>query len=143
MIRTILASTALAASISVHAAPEWVALSDSMADASFIDRSSLSDTQRYVDVEVLRNFDEIITLGTDPVTGAEMYPHRSVTLDYRVDCDAGKIAMTSWKMFDGNFANGDVVWAATNYGKPAFIDAVDDETRSVLRTACATNTAAR
>lgn len=143
MTRTLLATIAVSASLHVHAAPQWVALPDSLADGSFIDRSSISAQQPFVDVNVLRNFEELVTLGNDPVTGETMYPHRSVTLNYRINCDAGKVAMTKWQMFDGNFANGNVVWAATNYGDPAFVDAVDDETRSVLRTACATNTAAR
>ena len=51
--------------------------------------------------------------------------------------------MTGWKMFDRKFAEGNVIWAIRNQGEPAFLDAVDDESRAVLRTTCTTYTASR
>lgn len=139
MIKTaFLASAALATALSAHAAPEWSELPYSIADASFIDRSSIDPKGMIVNVNVLRNFDQTITLGNDPVTGAPMYSHRSVRLQYVVDCESGKLAIANWKMFDGNFANGDVVWTDANWGKPQFTRAIDGESRAVLASACAT-----
>ena len=96
-----------------------------------------------LEVDVLRNFNQTITLGNDPVTGAPMYAHRSVKLTYKVDCGKGAVAMSAWKMFDGSFGNGEVVWADKNWGKPVFTAANDDETREVLRSSCPTSTASR
>ncbi|MGD8476604.1 MAG: hypothetical protein PVI98_05630 [Burkholderiales bacterium] len=138
-----LVSLMLAASVAANAAPKWVQLPHSTADTSFLDQSSVIAQGDYVDVNVLRNFEDTIVLGVDPVSGAQMYSHRSVKLSYRVDCDSRKVALTGWEMYGGNFGNGEVVWANTNWGKPAFLAAVDDETRAVMTSACATNTASR
>jgi len=141
--RTVLASLALAMSVGANAAPRWVELPHSVADTSFLDHSSVIALGEYVDANVLRNFDETIVLGTDPVSGAQMYAHRSVKLNYRVDCESRRVALTGWTMFAGNFGGGEVVWANTNWGEPAFINAVDEETRAVMISACAINTASR
>ena len=140
--RTFLTVVAFAVSASVHAAPQWVELPHSLADASFLDRSSINTEGKYVDVEILRNYEETIDLGSDPVSGKAMYVHRSVEVTYAVDCESRKVALTGWKLFDGNFGNGDVVWADTNWGNPAFINASDAETRAVMISACATKLAA-
>ena len=140
--RTMLAALTFAVSTSVLAAPKWVELPYSTADASFIDHSSIVPEGKYVDINVLRNFDETIVLGNDPVTGAPMYSHRSVKLAYVVDCEVREVALTNWKMFDGNFGSGEVVWADTNWGELDFTPAHDEESRSVLISACATALAA-
>ena len=141
--RTAIAFLALATSLSANAAPKWVELPHSVADMSFIDQSSAVVYGQFVDVNVLRNFDNTVVLGNDPATGKDMYSHRSVRLSYRVDCDSRKLSLTSWEMYEGKFGNGDVVWANTNWSKPAYLAAVDDETRAVLDSACAINTASR
>ena len=140
--RSLLAVIAFAVSASVHAAPQWVELPYSIAAASFLDRSSINTEGEYVDVEVLRNYDETIVLGNDPVSGEPMYAHRSVELSYAVDCEARKVALTGWKMYDGNLGNGNVVWADTNWGKPTFVRVSDDESRAIMISACATKLAA-
>lgn len=140
--QTMAAALAFAVSTSALAAPKWVELPYSTADASFIDHSSFSLEGKHVDVEVLRNFDETVVLGNDPESGAPMYSHRSVKLAYVVDCEARKVALSNWQMFDGNFGNGEVVWADTNWGELDFTPAHDEESRSVLISACATALAA-
>ena len=141
--RTAVASLALATSLTANAAPKWVELSHSMADMSFLDHSSAVVHGKYVDVNVLRNFDDTIVLGSDPVTGQDMYSHRSVQLSYRVDCDSRELSLTGWEMYEGNLGTGNIVWANTKWGNPAYHSAVDDETRDVLISACAINTASR
>ena len=141
--RSFLAVIAFALTASVHAAPQWVELPHSLADGSFLDHGSINTEGQYVDVEILRNYDETIDLGSDPISGKPMYIHRSVELTYAIDCESRKVALTGWKMFDGNFGNGEVVWADSNWGKPAFSNASDDETRAVMISACATKLATR
>ena len=141
--RATIASLALATSLSANAAPKWVELPHSMADTSFLDHRSAVVHGKYVDVDVLRNFDDTVVLGNDPDSGAEMYRHRSVKLHYRVDCDSRKLSLSGWKMFEGNFGDGTVVWATTTWSEPAYLAAADDETRAVLSSACAINTASR
>jgi hypothetical protein len=141
--RSIFASVVLATSISVNAAPQWSVLAGNNADHTFFDSASLAMKGDFVEVDVLRNFNEAITLGNDPETGAPMYTHRSVKVTYTVACDNGAIAMRAWQMFDGSFGNGKVVWADQNWGTPALTAANDDETRSVVGSICPTNTASR
>ncbi len=141
--RFIFATLALLASVSVQAAPEWVALAGTGSDSTFVNRTALDTDGRYVDVEVLRNFTETITLGSDPESGAPLYPHRSVTLSYKVDCAAARLAVSEWQMFEGNLASGKLVWNQNNAGSLAFLAPVNAEMRAVLRSACATNTVLR
>lgn len=141
--RTLLALTAFAVAASVHAAPKWVELPHSLADTSFLNHSSIDIEGQYVDVDILRNYDETIDLGTDPISGELMYVHRSVEITYAVDCDSRKVALTAWKLFDGNFGSGEVVWADSNWGNPAFTNASDDETRAAMISACATKLASQ
>ena len=141
--RSILASAVLATSISANAAPQWNALGGNNADATFVDRTSFELQGGFVTVDVLRNFKETIVLGNQPETGEAMYPHRSVKLTYKVDCGRSAIALSEWKMFDGNFGNGEVVWADRNWGNLAFTAANDEETRAVLRSTCVADTASR
>lgn len=141
--RTLFAVMAFAVTTSAHSGPEWVELPYSVGDASFLDHSTLNIQGEYVDVEVLRNYKETIVLGNDPVSGAPMYPHRSVEIRYAVDCASHKVALKGWKMFDGNFGNGEVVWADTNWGKLAFFPVSDEESHAVMVSACATKLAKR
>ncbi|UCH49755.1 MAG: hypothetical protein JSU95_08345 [Betaproteobacteria bacterium] len=141
--RTMCAVMAFAITASANAAPEWVKLPNSVADTSFVNRSSIETQGEYVDIEILRNYDETVVLGNDPVSDAPMYAHRSVELMYVVDCESRKVALKGWKMFEGNFGGGEVVWADTNWGKPAFVRASDEESRAVMASACATKLATR
>ena len=141
--RITMAVLTLVLSVSAYAAPRWVELPYSVADTSFLDHSSIAPEGRYVDVEVLRNFDETMVLGNDPESGAPMYSHRSVKLDYAVDCKSRQVALTGWQMFDGNFGNGEVVWADTHWGELNFTSTYDEETRAVLISACAAAMATR
>ena len=113
------------------------------ADSTYVDSSSLLKQDGMTDITILRNFDETINLGNHPDTGADMYPHRSVKLTYRVDCGKGAIAISEWKMYAGNLGNGEVVWADKSWGKLTYTAANDDETRSVLRSTCGTKTVMR
>ena len=141
--RIILATLFAAASVSVHAAPEWIWVAGTTSDTTFVSRSAINNETQHVDVQVMRNFAETVTLGNDPETGAPMYPHRSVTLTYKVDCDANRLAVSEWQMYDGNLATGQVIWYQKNVDRLGFIDAVNDEMRAVMRSACATNTVLR
>ncbi len=141
--RSMIGAAAMAFSLSAAAAPQWSAIPGNNADDTFVDRSSHSSQSRLVDVNVLRIFDEQIALGNDPETGKEVYPHRSVKLTYKVDCAAGTIAMSEWTMYDGSLGDGDVVWNVEVQDALAFTGANDEETRSVMASACTTTTASR
>lgn len=142
--RVILTTLFAIAPLHVQAAIESDALSGSNdPDTTFVSRAIANTDDPYVEVRVMRNFADTTTLGDDPVTGAPMYPHRSVTLNYKVDCDANRLAVGEWRMFAGNLATGQIIWDQTNSGSLAFIDAVNAEMRAVMRSACPTNTASR
>ena len=141
--RIITATLFATASLSVHAAPEWNWVAGTTSDTTFVSRSAINNETLHVDVQVMRNFSETVTLGNNPETGAAMYPHRSVTLTYKVNCDANRLAVSEWQMFEGNLATGKVIWYQKNVDRLGFIDAVNDEMRAVMRSACATNTVLR
>ena len=139
----LIAAAAVALPLTAQAAPKWVELPHTLADVSLLDRNSFAEKGEYVDVDVMRNYKESINLGNDPVSGDAMYSHRSVKLNYVVDCESRKIAMKGWTLYDGNFGGGEVVWSDRNWGAPSFINANDEESRSVVISACATLMAAR
>jgi len=144
--KAIFSAVFLAATIpaaAADAAPEWIYMTGNNADNTFVDSRSFQKEGNAVEVDVLRNFNKTITLGNDPVTDAVMYPHRSVKVTYKVDCATGSIAMSGWTMYAGNLGNGEAVWADKAWGKLAYTAANDDETRAVLSSSCATNTASR
>ena len=139
--RSMIATAAMAFSLTAAAAPQWAAIPGNNADDTFVDRCSHSSQNQLLEVNVLRIFDEQIALGNDPETGKAMYPHRSVQLTYEVDCGAGTIAMSRWTMYDGSFGDGEVVWNVDVLNDLAFTRANDEETRAVMASNCATNTA--
>lgn len=142
--RVVLSMLFATAPLHVQAATESVALSGSNnPDTTFVSRATADSDSPYVDVRVMRDFADTTTLGNDPVTGASMYPHRSVTLNYKVDCSANRLAVSGWQMFAGNLASGQVVWKQKNTGRLGFIDAVNAEMRAVMQSACPTSTASR
>ena len=136
-------SAAMALSFTAIAAPQWAALSGNNADETFVDRPAYPSTNELVDVDVLRVFDEPVALGNDPVTGVELYPHRSVRLTYKVNCGSGTLAMSQWTMYDGSFGDGNVMWDVAVRDQLAFSTANDQETRAVMRSICGTSTASR
>ncbi|UCD68119.1 MAG: hypothetical protein JSW48_15265 [Betaproteobacteria bacterium] len=141
--RSLLAFLGLLLSSAAAAAPNWTILAGDIANSTYLDKASVAKHGDFMRADVLRNYDEVITLGNDPVTGADMYPHRSVKVTYHVDCGSGMVAMTSWKMFEGSLGNGEVVWADKLWGKPNLTSANDAETRDVLRSTCATKSVSR
>ena len=140
---TLLAMVLVAAPLYAKAAPEWIALEGSDSKTTFVNQVSTDRHDQYVDVAVLRDFPELITLGNDSITDEPLYPHRSVTLNYKVDCAANRLAMSEWQMFEGNLAHGKVIWHQKNIDGLAFVTAADSEMRAVLRVACATTTVSR
>ena len=144
MFATIVLAMVLATSPAyVQAAPKWVALEGSDSNTIFVNQVSTDRQDQYVDVEVLRDFPELITLGNDSITDEPLYPHRSVTLNYKVDCASNRLAMSEWQMFEGNLAQGKVIWHQKNIDGLAFMTAADSEMRAVLHLACATTTVLR
>jgi len=141
--RSMFAAAAMAVSLSAVAAPQWAAIPGKNADDTFVDIASYSAQGQLLDVNVLRIHNEQIALGNDAQTGEAVYPHRSVKLTYKVDCGAGTIAMSRWTMFDGSIGDGEVVWNVEVHDGLAFTRANDEETRSVMASACATTTAYR
>ena len=142
--RVFIAALFAASPLYVQAVTEPVVPADvSHSELTYVSRASTGTDGRYVDVQVLRNFAGTTTLGNDPETGAAMYPHRSVTLNYKVDCDANRLAVSEWQMFDGYLATGQIVWSQKNTERLGFVDAVNAEMSAVMRSACATSTVYR
>jgi hypothetical protein len=141
--RTLVAISVAALTLSVQAATERVALSGSNPGSTLTKLSTVAPQGRFVEVEVLRDFADTVTLGRDAQSGAALYPHRSVTLTYRVDCETSTLAMAEWQMFEGNSGQGQMIWNQENRDGLAFIPAVNPEMDTVLRSACATSTVAR
>lgn len=144
MLRTLAAVAALTVLTTAQAAaPQWTPVADVKSSAAYIDRSSVTDISGGKSVWVLRNYAEIITLGLDPVTGEAWYPHRSVKVLYAVDCSAGRLALSAWQMYSGNFAAGEAVWADKHHGLPAYSAPASVEENAAVITACGAKIALR
>jgi hypothetical protein len=125
------------------AAPQWntVAVTDS--SSVYVNASSVGEAGDLRSVWTLRNHRDSISLGNDPVTGTPWYPHRSAKVEYTVNCAAGQVAMTAWKLYSGNFGDGDTVWADRVYGELAFSKPALAEEQAALNAACSSQTALR
>jgi hypothetical protein len=141
MIRKLIAGLTLALTGSAFAAPQWVQMPNVDDMVTYVDRASVERVGGEVTVRVLRAYDKVVTLGNDPTTGADVYPHRSVKIRYVVDCNAGRIALDAWEMYSGNLGDGEVVWADQAPGRPSFYRASTVEESYALAVACAVKAA--
>lgn len=136
MITKLIVASSFAFSMSAFAAPEWITVADNQEATVLLDLASVNKVGDLVNVRVLRNYGQLITLGNDPTTNEMLYPHRSVKLGYLANCQSGKVSLESWQMFSGNFGNGETVWADKEHGAPAFMAPASTEESSALAAAC-------
>ncbi len=136
MIAKLIVASTLALSVSAFAAPEWVKLADSSDSTSYINVASVSSRGEFVNLQLLRNYEQLVTLGNDPTTNEVFYPHRSVKLGFLANCESGKLSLSSWQMFSGNFGSGETVWTDKEQGAPAFMAPSTAEESSALNAAC-------
>jgi hypothetical protein len=130
-------AAALGIAGAANAAPEWIQIVTADSGSTFMDRSFTAPAGTAMAVRVMRNYDDTVSLGTDPATGLAMYPHRSVKVTYLVDCGNRKLALDGWQMFSGNFGDGDVVWADKHPGAPLYLNPEGVEEKFALANACA------
>ena len=142
MIAKFIVASTLAISMSAFAAPEWVKLADSTDSTSYLDVASVSSHGDLVNLQLLRNYEQLITLGNDPTTNEVIYPHRSVKLGYLANCESGTLSLSSWQMFSGNFGSGETVWNDKEQGAPAFMAPSNLEESSALNAACSSRVSA-
>jgi hypothetical protein len=143
MIRHLLSGIVLLAATSAYAAPEWVRLASADDMVTYVDRGSVERSGDATAVRVLRSYSERVVLGNDPISRAEVYPHRSVKIRYMVQCNSGRIALDSWEMYSGNLGDGQVVWADQMPGERVYSRASTEEERFALAVSCAARAAAR
>jgi hypothetical protein len=141
MFSKLIVGSTLLVSMSAFAAPDWTKVAEFGLGVAYLDRSSVAVKGNDVSVRVLRNYDQLVTLGTDPETKEAWYPHRSVKLQYVANCESGKVALEGWQMFSGNFGDGDTVWADRQFGSPMFVTPSSSEESSALSAACSTRAA--
>lgn len=141
MFSKLIVGSTLLVSMTAFAAPDWSKVSDFDSGVAYLDRASVATKGGDMSVRVLRNYEQLVTLGSDPETKEAWYPHRSVKLNYVANCDSGKVALEGWQMFSGNFGDGDTVWADRQFGVPTFVTPSSSEESSVLSAACATRAA--
>jgi hypothetical protein len=149
MNRTVLFTTLAMAAVAAicgtaHAdAPRWSPVADASLTSAYIDQGSVAALGDAKSVWVLRNYPRTIDLGSDPVTGTPWYPHRSVKVQYAVDCGTGLLALNAWEMHSGNFADGEVVWADRYHGLLAYAPPSVAEEVAALAAVCGSRTALR
>lgn len=140
-----LAAAALAVVVGTASAdtPRWNLVANADNSSTYIDQNSVAAFGSAQSVWVLRNYSQTIELGHDPVTGTPWYPHRSVKVQYAVDCAQSRLALNAWQMHSGNFGDGAVVWADRYHGALAYAAAWSEEQEAALAAACGTKTALR
>ncbi len=143
MITKLIAASTLVFSMSAVAAPEWITVADNAEGTVLLDIASVAKTGKLVTIEVMRSYEQLITLGSDPTTNEMLYPHRSVKLGYVANCESGKVSLASWQMFSGHFGNGETVWTDKELGAPAFMAPSSPEESSALNAACASRITTR
>lgn len=136
VITKLIATSTLVFSMSVVAAPEWVTVADSGEATALSDLTSVAKTGELVRIQILRNYDQLITLGNDPTTNEMLYRHRSVKPDDSANCESGKLSLESWQMFSGNVGTGETAWIDKELGAPAFMTTLGPEESSALQAAC-------
>lgn len=137
MIAKLIAASTLVFSMSAVAAPEWITVADNGEGTVLLDIASVAKTGELLSIQVMRNYEQLITLGNDPTTNEMLYPHRSVKLGYLANCESGRVSLASWQMFSGNFGNGETVWTDKELDAPAFMPPSNPEESSALSAACA------
>ncbi len=98
-----------------------------------------------ITVWVERNYDQTVTLGQNPTSGKDMYPHRSVSIQYAVNCSEATLRLSAWRMFSGPRGEGILIWSGhhtSDTGDGGYA-AVTDEERGAVATACQATAAAR
>ena len=140
-----LAAAALAVVVGTANAdtPRWNLVADAGGALAFIDQNSVAALGGAQSVWLLRNYPQTIELGNDPVTGTPWYPHRSVRIQYAVDCALNRLALNAWQMHSENFGVGAVVWADRNHGLLAYAAAWSEEEKAAIAEVCVTKTALR
>jgi hypothetical protein len=133
---------AFAALTSAHASSDSYLVA--IADDVTLDRSSIAALDGGRSVWVQRNYREQIILGNDAVTGAPMYQHQSVKIQYVVDCASGKLNMAAWSMFSQPDAKGEQVWAGRLQGAEAHYRYAPgtEEEKAVVGALCGASVAA-
>jgi hypothetical protein len=115
----------------------WVSLSSdfSMNRASIANAAAGEKT-----VTIQRNYDQQINLGVDTRTGNDISPHRSVEINYVVNCAQNKLNLRSMKLFSGNNLQGEVVAAdeAQEVDAPYRYSPMSAEEKSVAANVCGT-----
>ena len=106
---------------------------------SYFSNSMISENND--SIWILRNYQNEIHLGIDPVTGKVWYPHRSVKVTFDVECDTGRIGLRAWKLFSGSKGTGEVVWADTDHGYPAKYVAQTTDEKLAVEKVCGSITA--
>jgi len=114
-----------------------------LATIAFATAALATDTTVWVE----RSYDQPITLGQNPTTGRDMYPHQSVAIQYAVNCGDATLSLVAWRMFSGPHGEGILIWSGPHATATATGDAgyapVTDEERGALATACRSTAAAR
>lgn len=110
------------------AASTWKLLHADRGELVFIDEDAPVPVGMIRSRSVLRSFETEQSLGG-------VYPHRSETLRYLIDCQSSRLAMTAWEFRGGTLGHGPVVWADSmedvTFSRPASKDMV------VVGAACA------
>ena len=127
---------ALSGSVSAEEA-YWVALSSDVS----MNRASIADAGTgEKSVTIQRNYDQKINLGVDTRTGSDISPHRSVQINYVVNCPQNKLNLQSMKLYSGNNLQGEVVAADEAQGADAQYrySPMSAEEKSVAANVCGT-----
>lgn len=136
MIHKLIAASTFIFSMSVVASPEWLTVANSDQATVVLDLTSVAKTGELASIQVLRNYDQLITLRSDPLTNEMLYLHRSVKLGDLANCESGKVSLESWRMFSGSFGTGEKGWTDKDLGTPAFMATSGPEESSTLQAAC-------
>ncbi len=113
-LKSLFAASILAVSFNSVAA-DWNMVSSSTEEQVFVDSQSINkDTNNLLQVRVLENFSDTMTMGYG------LYEHKSRVMLMAVDCKVGALTYQQWSMHADALGSGATVWADSMQGGPAF-----------------------
>ena len=122
---------------------EWDRVVHSHEVTAYVAASSVEGGGPIKTVWLMRDYEQQINLGIDPITGIAWYPHHSAEIQLDIHCGYRSVGIRSWRLYEGKKGTGNLVWVEKDHGKPTHYKPVLDEEVAALTAVCGTLAARR
>ena len=130
-------------SINASVNNEWDRVVHSHEATAYVAANSVEGGGPIKTVWLMRDYEQQINLGIDPITGIAWYPHHSAEIQLDIHCGYRSVGIRSWRLYEGRKGTGNLVWVEKDHGNPTHYVPVLDEEVAALSTVCGTLAAHR